>query len=149
MVFKPMSRRLNKRPRGFTLLEVTIMIIVIATLASIVIIRFSDAITKSHEGATKASLGSIRSALTFYYNATEGVYPSDLGILTIGGAYLKTIPTARNTFHDPSASVLLTASLSSDDAGGWLYVNAGGGNQGIIWDNCTHTDTKGSAWTNY
>jgi general secretion pathway protein G len=62
--------------RGFTLIEMMIVVTIIAVLASIVIPKFADLMRKAKEGVTKAGLGAMRSALSIYVGDNEGVYPS-------------------------------------------------------------------------
>ena len=65
-----------KTKKGFTLIELMIVVAIIGILAAIAIPKFADLIKKSKEGSTKGSLGALRSALTIYYGEQEGVYPS-------------------------------------------------------------------------
>ena len=137
------------RASGFTLIELMIVVAIIGILAAIAIPKFATLIRKSSEGASKGNLGSIRSALSIYYGDIEGQYPQDIAALTVAGKYLSTVPVAKapNYHADTSAAVLAAAAT---DAGGWLYNNViGDANQGTLWVNCTHTDTKGSTWTTY
>ncbi|MBI5574004.1 MAG: type II secretion system protein [Elusimicrobia bacterium] len=64
-----------KTKKGFTLIELMIVVAIIGILAAIAIPKFADLIKKSKEGSTKGSLGALRSALTIYYGEQEGVYP--------------------------------------------------------------------------
>jgi len=64
-----------KTKKGFTLIELMIVVAIIGILAAIAIPKFADLIKKSKEGATKGSLGALRSALTIYYGEQEGMYP--------------------------------------------------------------------------
>jgi len=64
-----------KTKKGFTLIELMIVVAIIGILAAIAIPKFADLIKKSKEGATKGSLGELRSALTIYYGENEGIYP--------------------------------------------------------------------------
>lgn len=86
--------------------------------------KFDQLIRKSNEAATKGSLGELRHAL------------GGAGKLPV------TIPPAKTVPHRDSSAVLRAA--RSDDGGGWLLDE-----KENIWVNCTHTDTKGSAWTSY
>lgn len=71
--------------RGFTLVEILIVVVVIATLASIAIPKFGSMIRTSNESATRAKLGSMREALHIYYAELEGLYPSELTPLLVPG----------------------------------------------------------------
>ena len=62
--------------KGFTLIELMIVVAIIGILAAIAIPKFADLINKSKEGATKAGLSSLRSALQVYYGDNEGRFPA-------------------------------------------------------------------------
>jgi len=138
--------------KGFTLIELMIVVAIIGILAAIAIPKFAELIRKSSEGASKGNLGALRSAMSIYYGDMEGTYPATLSALTIGGKYLTVIPPAKapNYHADASTIVLLTASANPTDVGAWYYndqtTNA---NVGNVLVNCTHTDTKGTVWTGY
>src|SRR5437764_14353001 len=86
---------LSKTKRGFTLIELMIVVAIIGILAAIAIPQFANMVAKAQEGATKGNLGTLRSALSIYYGDTEGVYPVDnLSVLTTSQKYLQGIPTA-------------------------------------------------------
>src|SRR5882672_8726269 len=85
-----------KTKRGFTLIELMIVVAIIGILAAIAIPKFSQLITKGNEANTKGNLGAVRSALSIYYGDMEGWYPSDtLTSLTTSGKYMTTVPTAK------------------------------------------------------
>src|SRR3977135_4079302 len=86
-----------KTKKGFTLIELMIVVAIIGILAAIAIPQFAQLVAKSQEGATKGNLGTLRSALSIYYGDTEGVYPTErtsFSSLTTGGKYLQGVPQA-------------------------------------------------------
>ncbi|OGS41971.1 MAG: hypothetical protein A2506_06205 [Elusimicrobia bacterium RIFOXYD12_FULL_66_9] len=143
---------MRKSKKGFTLIELMIVVAIIGILAAIAIPKFAELIRKSSEGASKGNLGSLRSALSIYYGDMEGQYPYAASSLTISGKYLTSIPVAKapNYHTDTSVEVDGVTVTAVNNAGGWWYQNImTDANVGSVVVNCTHTDTKGSVWTVY
>lgn len=137
--------------RGFTLIELMIVVAIIGILASIAIPKFADLIRKSNEGASRGQLGAIRSALSIYYGDMEGQFPANLTALTLGGKYLAAVPKAKTpNYHADSSEVTLKSGVPKQDRGGWRYTDTSeDANFGSVWVNCSHTDTKGAVWSSY
>jgi len=146
-----------KQDKGFTLIELMIVVAIIGILAAIAIPQFASLIAKSQEGAAKGSLGAIRSSLSIYYGDMEGVYPQDstLASLTTNSKYLAKIPNVSlpnnktyNVGHAQTNAVTNTfADYGSSSL--WYYNNATTGGWGTILVNCTHSDVKSSSWSAY
>ena len=68
-----------KTKKGFTLVELMIVIVIIGILAAVAIPKFADMVDKSKEGATKAQLTAMRGALNVYYSDNEGKFPNIQG----------------------------------------------------------------------
>ena len=144
---------MNKMKRlgasGFTLIELMIVVAIIGILAAIAIPKFASLMRKSAEGASKGNLGAVRSALSIYYGDMEGQYPQVMSALTVNGKYLSVFPVAKAPNYHPDSSVESDAT-GSNDGGGWNYDNTStDANLGTVLVNCTHTDTKGTNWTQY
>jgi prepilin-type N-terminal cleavage/methylation domain-containing protein len=157
-----------KKSKGFTLIELMIVVAIIGILSAIAVPKFADLIRKSNEGATKGNLGAIRSSVAIYYGELEGNFPvptasgstgtgGTLGdCLTIeNGKYLKEVPSCyAPPYHSKSTDVSIAVSSANETAaaGSWGYKenNDGIGKQwGDVWVNCTHTDTKAAVWGTY
>ncbi len=147
-----LMKRITKK--GFTLIELMIVVAIIGILAAIAIPKFADLITKSKESATKGALGSLRSSLTIYYSNTEGYFPAnptDLQTaLTSNGTYIDRIPSvtipkhsvgAGNTGHSASAAITAT----TGDGSGYVYTAS----SGTVFIKCTEIDTKSVPWNTY
>src|ERR1041385_5418471 len=102
----------SKMTKGFTLIELMIVVAIIGILAAIAIPQFANLVAKSQKGRTKANLGTIRSALSIYYGDMEGWYPIDkLASLSTASRYLQVIPdtdlpkTTNSVGHSPTSVV--------------------------------------------
>jgi prepilin-type N-terminal cleavage/methylation domain-containing protein len=148
---------MTRSRRGFTLIELMIVVAIIGILAAIAIPKFAELIRKSGEGSTKGNLGALRSALTIYYGDMEGQYPATVSALTIAGKYMSSVPLAKTpNYHVDSSAIdvlpggCAVVNWDVNDAAGWIYCDASGDPFfGGVIVNCSHTDSKGNVWTTY
>lgn len=157
-----MNKLASKAIKGFTLIELMIVVAIIGILAAIAIPKFADLVTKSKESAVKGSLGSLRSAVSIYYSDTEGIFPSGSAAtglatgLTTAGKYLQQVPNlsipnaragAAPGEHSNGNEVVIGIAADGGTAGSaaWAYLSG----DGHVVVRCTHNDTKSSIWSTW
>ena len=116
--------------KGFTLLELLIVVSIIAILAATMIPNFIGFDSDARLASTKTNLNTLRTRLSLF-RAKEGRYPNDfmeLQDITYNDAgidkpYLEQIPVE---FISSSSGVSIIDNLTSADAlpgdGGWVYL---------------------------
>jgi general secretion pathway protein G len=76
--------------RGFSLIELLVVLAIVATLVAIVSPRYFHSVDKAKEAALKTNLAVMRDALDKFHT-DNGQYPQALGQL-VQGRYLREIP---------------------------------------------------------
>lgn len=123
--------RTNTVAKGFTLVEILIVVVILGILAAIVVPQFTNAANESRIGNVATQVATIETQLELWAARHNGVYPD----LTTEGqrwqdlvdeGYFKSIP--RNPFDNTSDIGPWPATADADDfviygdaTGGWLY----------------------------
>ncbi len=125
-----------------------------AVAGMIVVPKFTDLMRYSCEGKNNGNLAVLRISLDSYKDA-NGKYPEDLHALISGGGELKQIPFIWDVWgarspHPRTAEIVYYDGRKTGDSGKWAYVNnpkdSGWGN---VYIDCTHTDSRGTAWSGH
>jgi len=112
-----------KKERGFTLVELAIVIVIIGVLASFGVPRFRDAVERSKAGESMNYLSSVRAAQERFH-AREGTYAADLADLDISiptPKYFSVGDVAAGSTDDLEDSWTLTLTRQGASAGYGAY----------------------------
>ena len=85
-----MTRRLAASGRGFTLIEVLIVVTLIVVLASVGMATYQNSVRRAREAVLREDLFRMRDAIDQYY-ADKNKYPQSLQDLVSSG-YLREVP---------------------------------------------------------
>ncbi|MEW6618361.1 MAG: prepilin-type N-terminal cleavage/methylation domain-containing protein [bacterium] len=158
-----MLKKMLKNKKGFTLVELMIVVLILAILLLIIVARIPQVLTRSREAKTKDHLANLRVAINNYYSTNPGIFPKSLDNTphNIGGQdvpafvpnYMLEIPKARLRSHPPSGAnpnsnnvkvidtqkELMTAQdIADSNIGGWIYSST----TGEIRVNCNDLDSR-------
>jgi prepilin-type N-terminal cleavage/methylation domain-containing protein len=144
------------KAKGFTLIELMIVVAIIGILAAIAIPRFAQMLEKSKEGATKGNIGAIKSATEIYYGNWQGIWPSTLWTASVFtfSQNLDNVPMVKVTGAfiaaptNPSGNIVTYTVQNSAPTGqfsGWMYDSTGG----FVFVNSTIHDSQNIAYSFY
>jgi len=161
-----MKRSMKKR-KGFTLVELAVVIAILAILALVAIPRYTGVVEEARSAQAKAQLGIVRSALSIYYAKHHGVFPTydvfsaatnnelfangqvpDVEITDTTGAVVRSHSVTDAT--GGTIDGVVEAGEVNPVGGGWVYDVSGDKTKADVRLNSTVVDpVSGQAWWTY
>ncbi len=120
-----MKYLLKMGQKGFTLLELLIVVTIVIILAAAIIPNFIGMDGGARIATTKSNLGTIRSRIVLF-RANTGVYPASLAALTTGtytdaGVQVKYLDKMPREFISSKTGSDATAASVGAGTAGWFY----------------------------
>jgi general secretion pathway protein G len=109
-----------QRPRGFSLIELMVVMAIIAALVAIALPRYQSSLENARLVALKGNLRSLRDSIDRYHDDKDR-YPETLQAL-VDEHYLKSVPIDPIT---ETAQSWVTVEETIDDASGVVDVHSG------------------------
>lgn len=136
--------------KGFTLIEIVIIIVVLGILAAVAIPKYQDITGEAKEAACRASLGALRSGVTIYYANTAvttgtATWPTLAQLETYGVVMAQGLPpNPYQTEANNQDSIVtgVTKGTIVGTRGGWAYDAA----TGEIWPNTSTSGVNENNW---
>jgi general secretion pathway protein G len=119
--------------KGFTLIEMVIVILILGIIAAVAAPRMFDTATTAEENTTRQQLAVLRNAIEMY-RARSGTYPANGELPSAMATMLNgpfpapsfgTVRDNANVYYDADGDANVMAT-PSPGAGGWVYKSVNG-----------------------
>ena len=138
----------NRRNRGFTLVEILIVVVILGILAAVVVPQFTNASDEAQASNVDTQLQTVQSQIALYQSKNAGSFP-DFGANgwddMVGQGLLKAAPVNPRT---NSSTIAVAAADPQDTAIGWWWDAANGDMHAVFYNDDWRTDGTNDPWTN-
>ena len=126
-----MMKRTNRHRRGFTLIELIAVIVVLAILVGVALPKYFAYAAEARVAATKGTLGGVRAGVANYFANSSingaAAYPVLADLNAVGNVMQEAIPANP---YDDTATVVAATEAQADartvfTGGGWAYYTNG------------------------
>jgi general secretion pathway protein G len=124
--------------RGFTLMELLIVLALITILASIGLIAYSSNVQRGREAVLREDLYRMRDAIDQFY-VDKGKYPADLNELVSGG-YLRAVPVDPTTRSSESWQLIPAEPDPNNPSAELGIYNVKSGSEAVALDGTKYSD---------
>jgi prepilin-type N-terminal cleavage/methylation domain-containing protein len=105
-----------KNDKGFTLIEMMIVMIIIGILASIVIPNFMRLQHRAKEASVKANMHTLQLVMEDFATRSDGIYPDNAGSTTPGGETVESLCPGGAFPNNPFSDAPTVVSWDADPA---------------------------------
>jgi general secretion pathway protein G len=142
---KQMHATRKTMAKGFTLVEILIVVVILGILAAIVVPQFTNAANEARQGNVETQTSTLENQIELYAAQNNGIYPTVAQLnanpangstsgwsVMIDGNYIKEAPA--NPFSAAATRTLVTVSAAANSTAADAEANLGDGTQGWYYN---------------
>jgi type IV pilus assembly protein PilA len=117
---------MKRQRRGFTLVELAIVIAILGILAVVAIPKYQGMVNEARSAEARAQLGTVRSAIAISYAKNKGVMPATLTGALFADGVMPSVDIAETNVNTVTAGTWVAPAWTvgtpaTPGIGGWLY----------------------------